>query len=365
MSSNLNLNNINYQDNLRSKPIRQNFTDIENNYNALRSEVNASIASTASEITSARDGFDALQDNIHARSIYGNGVSTGGVITASGSNSIYVSTGAGICPNGVGVSWDGATSNTLSSITKERYVVAVINSDNTLSLELGATADDPFYPAITRTQRPIGTFLQATGSPVVINQSDVIDARRQGALGNNKWFFLIQDAVNSISDTIGGLIEVGAGKYVEDVNLTDKNNLIINFESNADIYRVNATASCIKSVNTAGSISENLEINGGSLFGNNATGSVPLLDFDYNDKYIINGMIFNGNGSALNTYKNFDVNSCNDFVMKNIRTYNSTGDTTDKNYRFKNSKDFLFDNTSRRVRNGLDLFEETQIYVNL
>ncbi len=56
-SSDLNLNSVGFQNQLRSKPVRENFTDIENNFNALRAEVYASIASTASFSASIRACF--------------------------------------------------------------------------------------------------------------------------------------------------------------------------------------------------------------------------------------------------------------------------------------------------------------------
>lgn len=365
MSTNLNLNKINYQDNLRSKPHRDNYTDIQTQFNALRSEVYASISSTASEVTSARDGYNALVDNINARSIYGNGVSTGGVIYATGHNYVVVSTGAGITPDGQGVSWNKSQSGTIGAVTKPRYIVACINSDNSLSLELGATGDDPFYPSITRSQRPLATFLQSTSGTVAIAQSDIIDAKRQGCLSNNKWYFSIQDAINSVPSSTGGIINIGAGKYIEDAVLTGKSNIELNFENNADIYRINATAVCIKSVNTAGSISENIKITGGSLYDNSKNGTDALLDFDYNDNFIIDGMTFNGGGTSTNTYKNFDINSCSEFVVKNTKTFTSNGTITDLNYRFRNCTDFQYDNTTRRMTNNLDQFEEIQIYTHL
>jgi microcystin-dependent protein len=173
MSNDLNLNSIIYQSALRSKPIRENFTDIQNNFNLLRAEVYASIASTASEVVSARGGFSALIDNINVRSIYGYGVNTGGVITQSGTpnNTVLFSAGNGICPDGSGVSWLGGTSATIGVVTKPRYGVAVINNDSSFAIEWGATATSPSVPLTSSSQLPLASIYQNTTSPVIITDS--------------------------------------------------------------------------------------------------------------------------------------------------------------------------------------------------
>ena len=156
MSSNLNLNKVVFQSQLRSKPVRENFTDIENNYNSLRSEVNASIASTASEVTSARDNFSNLSNNINARKGYVN-VLNGGSITETTPNSLKLNVvaGSGIV-NGIGVSWASGTSATMAApASNSRIDLVVANTDNSISIVAGSLAATPRIPDIGATQYPI------------------------------------------------------------------------------------------------------------------------------------------------------------------------------------------------------------------
>lgn len=327
-STDLNLKSILFQDTLRSKPVRENFIDIQNNYNALRSEVYASIASTASEVVSARDGFDNLSDNINARKIWGGGVATGGIVTAQGTpgNTVYISTGAAICPNGVGVEWGGASSNTIAVITKPRYLVAVINSDDTLSLELGGTADDPILPVLGRTQRALGIVYQNTASPAVINNSDIRDARRQGCLYNNQYYWKIQDAVNDVTGTIGGTINVGPGNYYEDVDIKSKSNLTLDFDNDANLYRVADANYAIQCINTAGSLQTNVKIKGGSLWGNGKAGNKELFHAEYIDSLFVDDVIFDGNTAGTAAYLNMFLENCNEYRVDRNLFFGTTGD---------------------------------------
>ena len=71
MSADLSLAKPQFQDPLRSKIIREGLTSIENNFNSLRDEFATSVASTASEVTNARDNYTTVQSNIQARKIQG------------------------------------------------------------------------------------------------------------------------------------------------------------------------------------------------------------------------------------------------------------------------------------------------------
>jgi hypothetical protein len=344
-STDLDLRNIGFQSNLRSKPIRQNYADIENNFNALRAEVYASIASTASEVVSARDKYDNLGDNIRARQGYGSVINTGGIVQAQGTpdNTVYVSTGAGICPNGVGVSWDGANSNTIGVVTKPRYIVTVINSDNTLSLELGATSDDPVLPELGKTQRALGGFLQSTASPVVINNSAIWDMRRQGCNFNGKYFHKIANAVSEANGTVSGTIEIGAGRYYEEVDISGKNNLELRFNRNAVLYRPDDSSYCIECVNSTGSESTNIGIVSADLRGNGKTGNKELLKFQYTDEFYINNSFFDGNISSTATYQNAKILQCDNFKMYGNQFLNSAGDFDRGTYDIGTATNYLSD----------------------
>jgi len=181
MSQDLNLNRITYQSNLRSKPIRENFIDIENNFNALRSEVYASISSTASEVTSARDNFSNLSDNIHIRKVRENDFESYSYCTATSpaSMKVRVLAGSGII-NGIGVSWNSATSATLSnpSSGQHRLDLVVVNTDNSVSIVAGtptATSNDPAWPSIATTQEQLAAIYLTAGTSGLIKDANIFN----------------------------------------------------------------------------------------------------------------------------------------------------------------------------------------------
>jgi hypothetical protein len=252
-SQDLDLLKPQYQGPIRSKIIRTSFTDIQNNFNALRSEVQNTLSSTASEVTSARDGFASLQDNIHIRRIGDvDGVATGGIVTAQGTpdNTVRVSAGNGAV-QGVGVNWTSATSATVAAVGTARKNVVVINSDNSVGIELGSTATS-VLPTITNTQRPLSIISQSTASPAVFNSSDLTDARGQGCFikERKEWYFKIQDAINALGNTTSGEIIIGKGNYYEDLTL--KNNQTLRFDTGVNLYTSNGTALEYKDINVKG-----------------------------------------------------------------------------------------------------------------
>jgi hypothetical protein len=344
-STNLDLKSITYQDQLRSKPVRENFTDVQNNFNALRTEVYASIASTAAEVVSARDGFSNLSDNINVRSVYGAGIATGGLVTAAGTpnNTVLITGGSGIVPNGAGVDWNAATSNTIAAVTKPRYVVAVINSDNSLALELGGTADDPILPTLAKTQMPLGGFLQSTAATVVINDSDIWDMRRQGVTFNGKYFHKVQDAVYEANGTVGGTIQVGPGRYYESIDLSGKSNLELSFDQAAVVYRPDDDSECIKCVNATTSESTNITISSANLKGNSKTGNSELLKFAFVDSFYVRDSIFDSNVSSTASYPNMKINNCDNFKMSGNQFLNSAGDFDTTTYNISTCTNYVTD----------------------
>jgi len=347
MSSDLNLNSISYQNQLRSKPIRENFTDIQNEFNDLRSEVYASIASTASEVTSARDNFSNLSDNLHIRKINPAGVfNTGGRVYAQGTpdNTVRITSGSGICPNGVGVNWTSATSDTIAAVDKPRFIVAVVNSDNSLSLELGSTSDDPILPSLAKTQLPLAIIYQNTAGTVAVTNAYINDARRQGARVYNQYFFHIQDAVDLVNDTLGGNIDIGAGYYYEEIDIRGKSNLTLNFENGARVYRPTDSNYCINSANTASSVTEGIKIIGGSFYGTSKLGNKELLRIEYTDKFILVENIFDGNIAATATYKNAYIDQCDSFKLTRNMFFGTSGEQDMNTYKITSTcTDYITD----------------------
>lgn len=163
MSSELNLNTISYQDAIRSKQLRENFTDIQNEHNLLRNEFYASVASTASEVTNARNGFSALVTNIEARKKFGNVIvlNTDYKVTAYSGLKTKIAKGSGIV-DGKGVySATYATAGvTKPASGKKRYDCWVVGSDSARSIISGtATTGTPVYPSIASTEMVVSDWI--------------------------------------------------------------------------------------------------------------------------------------------------------------------------------------------------------------
>jgi hypothetical protein len=183
MSSDLNLNNIAFQSQLRDKPVRENFTDIQNEFNSLRSEVYASIASTASEVVSARDNFGNLSDNIHIRRVFNKGNSNdfGSYDycsqTSTPSMKVRLSSGRGVI-NGVGVEWSSATSATLTAPTAgtKRVDKVVANTDGSVTIIPGtATTGTPIPPSLSTTQEQISVVYLTAGTTTLNNNTQIFN----------------------------------------------------------------------------------------------------------------------------------------------------------------------------------------------
>jgi hypothetical protein len=182
-SSDLNLNNIGFQSNLRSKPNRENFGDIENNFNALRADFLAGGTSTAGEVVNARDNYSLLVDNVHIRRVYNNRISTNTDFQTSESSpaalSVDVTSGQGIV-YGTGIN---ATSGTISisvpSAGKKRIDCVIVDNANTLSVlpgaEVNATGSASF-PSIAQTEMILSHYTIYDTATSILN-ARIIDDR--------------------------------------------------------------------------------------------------------------------------------------------------------------------------------------------
>jgi len=171
----LSMRNIGFKDVLRSKPVRLNFSEIESEFNALRAEVQASLASTAGEVTAARDNHASLSDNIHERRIYENGIYGTAAFGAAALHltmSIYPGTGI---VNGVGVDVSSTVTATAASPAagKKRLDLVVIDTNNDIGILEGAevaAASAYQYPAVSNTEEVLHMYrIYDTTSTVVLN----------------------------------------------------------------------------------------------------------------------------------------------------------------------------------------------------
>ena len=165
-SNDLDLNNIGFQNLLRSKTIRNNFSNIENEFNALRAEVQATVSSTASEVTAARDNQGSLSDNIHMRRIYENGISaTTDFKSSIGTTGLTLRVEAGnAIVNGVGVDISARVSATtgVSASGKHRIDLVIMDTTNNISISKGsevALATAVVYPAVSSTEDVLHSYI--------------------------------------------------------------------------------------------------------------------------------------------------------------------------------------------------------------
>jgi len=355
-SSNLDLNGIIFRSRVRSAPLRDNFTDIENEFNALRAEVYASIASTASEVTSARDNFGNLSDNVHARKCYTGALNTGGIISAVGTPDarVRVTAGNGVV-NGVGVDWNSGTSGTIAAVTNtSRKNIAVINTDNTVTVVVGDTVStSTILPTIASTQRPLAIIDQSTASPAVIGAADITDIRGQGCRVANtgKWFFKIQDAVDYVSSTLGGLIEVAPGNYYESVDISGKNNLTLK-GSRSKVYRPSKDLEALQSVNTVSNETTGNKITGFDFKGGGWAGATRLAEINYTDEFMLTDCSFDGNTvSTIGTTINFAVRNSDKFLFSDNSVFNVNGTLDFSTGTFSTCSNYQADGYKLEVKN--------------
>jgi hypothetical protein len=188
MAEKLNLNQINYQDNLRSKPVRENYTDIETTVNNLITEFDAAVGSisTGAEVINARDGFPLLQDRIqHNSNQIGDAVLSGLNIQAQGTpdNTVLLNTGSALI-NGVGIDITSTVSSgTIAAVAsgKHRYDMVTINTSEqttiTKGIEVSTGSGAPFKEP-NASQLLLAHLYIDESATVVINSDDILDSRK-------------------------------------------------------------------------------------------------------------------------------------------------------------------------------------------
>jgi len=226
----------------------------------------------------------------------------------------------------------GRDTGAVTAATNEQWAVPTISSDGTLSIILGSDIADAVLPVMAITNRPIAIIL-LTSSTTSIVDADIVDAKNQGVISNNnlattKWYWKIQDAVDDFDTSIGGQLTINPGNYYEEVDITGNNNLHLLYIKGANHFKVDDSASCIKSVNTVANETVGNKISGGEFFGQgNQTAS--LFDFDFSDDFTIENVIADGDltGGALN----LDIDDCdgfrlinNDWLVSGIVRYDTT-----------------------------------------
>jgi hypothetical protein len=299
MSSDLDLNRLTFKAPIRSAEVDANFQDIQNNYNALRAEYQATASS--------------LQDNIHLRKIFTGFHNTGGDITTNNTNLVSISAGSGIV-NGEGVEWTAASSATFSAATTARKDIIQVNNSGVLSIAAGSDGNTATLPVLGNTVRPLYLVDIDTASPQVIGSAQVTDIRRQGCYVNGKYFFKIQDAIDYITE---GEIKIMAGSYFEELDLSGKSDISLIGQNGTKLYRVGGSSYGIQSLNSVGNETNRMVIENIDFYGNSKGGDFQNLRLTYCDDFTVKNCRFDGNASSSSAMKDFLFSNCDGFNMIN------------------------------------------------
>ena len=334
-----------FQGQLRSKVVRTAIQEIKDGHNELVNEFNVAVASTASEVTNARDNFTTLQENVRIRR-FGDGIGTGGEVSGAGTAVVTYTAGEGVIANGAGVEFSAGTSGSIATATN-RWDIISVNSDNSVSISAGTDTATDVLPSISNTKRPLAIIHVTDTSGPTIAQSDIFDARQQGAYFDNKWYFDPQDAIDAVPDATGGHVRVGAGNYYQEIDLSGKNNLTFESDGGANYNRPNDTGYALKSINATGSETTGLKILGGKFKGNSKAGNNELINMAFTDNLVIDGAYLDYNTSATGTYQSALLNSCDGFTANNIvmaQSATATGITNSNNYIYSSNKVMIANN---------------------
>jgi hypothetical protein len=319
---------INFQEDVDSYPLRENFANIKSAINDNQSQINnISGAESTNEVVQARDYADSLKDRLNQASRNQKNVVISGLLTTEQGTpnmTVQVSSGYALV-NGI-LNYKSSTTNTgtITAPTNKRWDVVVINSDNTISVVSGNDSNDRVLPAIASSQRPLA-IIDLDSATASITNSLITDCSEMGCYVDQFWFWKIQDAVDSLDDrtnaTEQGTIFIRKGDYYEEVDLTGISNVELNFERGAKIMRTSNTTRCLKSINTVSNETTGIKVIGGYLDGNSKAGSLELMKFEYTDAFVVNDFTFIGNASSSATYKNFVIDNCDGYKVTNLFPY--------------------------------------------
>ncbi len=237
----------------------------------------------------------------------------------------------------------GRDTGAVTAPTNEQWAVPTISSDGTLSSILGSDIINAVCPTMAITNRPLAMFKLISSTISIVN-SDIADAKEQGVilsdnLETTKWYWKVQSAVDAVDDFVGGNIKINAGNYYEQIDMLNKENIQLDFNPAAIVYRISDVTYCLKALN--GSLKNNVTINGGVFNDNGKAGSIENIRFDFILGLKLNGLDISLNAGSSATNKSIRMQVCND-VIADILTplVGDVGVPTTTNYHVK-GKDFI------------------------
>ena len=342
---------LKFQDDVDSFPHRENYENLKNAINDNQDQIDAiSTAASGNEVVNARDNADTLQDRLRqASKPQKNVVITGLETTEQGTPDMTVQVSIGYAlVNGILTQKTSITNTgTVTAPTNKRWDVVVIESDNSITIVTGNDSNDRVLPAIAISQRPLAILNLLSGTTSLNDGVEITDASEMGCEVNRRWYWKIQDAVDSLDDRsnalIGGDVLIHRGDYYEEVDLSGKSNINLIFENSATIQRISNTARCLKSINTTGNEEDTIRIIGADLQGNGKAGSLELLKFEFTDNFLITQCKFDGNNSSSASFKNFVIDNCDGFKLSENFILNNSGEPDTAEYNIANSTFYITD----------------------
>lgn len=176
-----------------------------------------------------------------------------------------------------------------NSTTYSRTDIVVINSDASISVVTGpegTALTSNLYPAISVTQRPLAyLYVQPVGG--ILSNTYIVDMRVHGCIVNRReWYFTIQEAVDSVADRRfafnykGDVIEIFGGRFIEEVDISNKTNLTLDYKCIEYHTSGYTDKYCIVADNT--STQNNIKILNGNFAGSSLSTVelVKLVDID-------------------------------------------------------------------------------------
>lgn len=206
--------NIDFQSDVDSFPLRENFNILKNKTNeVIDGLASVSIGTTNAETTAARPYHTSIKERLDSMNTGINRMKTGGAVTMTGAQQATAAAGEALI-KGIDVKFALAVFSSIpfAPSGQVRYDVIVVNSDNTVSRVAGTASATAVLPAVSVTQRPLAV-LTCTNSNIT-----AADAREQGVIykkgGELKWAWLLGGAISD-KGTEDGDFFIYKGNYRE------------------------------------------------------------------------------------------------------------------------------------------------------